>query len=71
MFGHILQQPLHFDILIHCPGQSICDIPLHGGLLAQKGPFLKLACWVSGFETWTPRNVEYFMWCKQSNEERA
>ena len=25
MFGHILQQPLYFDILIHCPGQSICD----------------------------------------------
>ena len=25
MFGHILQQPLYFDILIHCPGQPICD----------------------------------------------
>ena len=48
-FGHLLLQPIVFDILIHCPGQSVTK--LHGGLAQKRPRKPKLACGLSGVET--------------------
>ena len=68
IFCNILQQPLYFDILIHCPGQSICD------KVARWPPRSKM----TALEIVRVRNLKsekecriYFMWWKQSQEVRV
>ena len=65
-----LQQPLYFDIFIHCPGQSICDkVALWPPRSKKTALEMVLHCEGLKLEVQESR-IQYVMLCKQSQEDK-